>query len=99
MTATRCLFNTSKSGDELISLRETFGLCEESFTVVDHGPPKTSPHLAVRIYVPQVLTRLYCGKPSEVAAQFSVGSGASLLLRQKRCSLDSFFSFFLTREN
>ena len=28
MTATRCLFNTSKSADELISMKETFGLCE-----------------------------------------------------------------------
>ena len=28
MTTTRCWFNTSKSGDELISMKETFGLCE-----------------------------------------------------------------------
>ena len=28
MTTTRCWFNTSQSGDELISMKETFGLCE-----------------------------------------------------------------------
>ena len=28
MTTTRCWFNTSKSGDELISMKGTFGLCE-----------------------------------------------------------------------
>ena len=28
MTTTRCWFKTSKSGDELISVKETFGVCE-----------------------------------------------------------------------
>ena len=28
MAPTRCWFNTSKSGDELISMKETFGLCD-----------------------------------------------------------------------
>ena len=28
MTTTRCWFNSSKSGDELISMKETCGLCE-----------------------------------------------------------------------
>ena len=28
MITTRCWFNLSKSGDELISMKKTFGLCE-----------------------------------------------------------------------
>ena len=48
MTATRCWFNTSKSGDELISMKETFGLCEGRTTVLH---PCESDMIHVRIWL------------------------------------------------
>ena len=38
--------------------------------ISSHGPLKTSSHLAIHIHVSPILTRLCCGKPSEVVPSF-----------------------------
>ena len=48
--------------------------------ISSHGPLKTSSHFAVHIHVLPILTRLCCGKPSEVVPSFPFGSGASWVI-------------------
>ena len=43
-------------------------------------PLKTSSHLTVHIHVSPILTRLCCGKPSEVVPSFPFGSGSILVI-------------------
>ena len=48
--------------------------------ISSRGPLKTSSHLAVHIHVSTILTRLYCGKPSEVVPSFPFGQRSSLVI-------------------
>ena len=58
----------------LLSILSSHGCCmctHEHPHISSHGPLKTSSHLAVRIHVSPILTRLCCGRtPSEVVPNF-----------------------------
>ena len=50
-------------------------------TFSSHGPHKTASHLQFHIHASSILTRLTCGKPSEVVVpSFPYGRGADWLL-------------------